>query len=217
MNKTEDMNPNSVSNMRPPSFNPGFNGQINAPMEAMQRAQQASNRMPSGNWQQQGPQGGQPQQPTKKNSTANANAPTPSSEAEPPPTPTPSTPITLQHPSSFNSQKGPNAAAPAGPPTSAPVPQGPPPPQQPDPAQVSAFPDTGMRADVSYLEFPDFSFQLSNSTQQNFNLDFSTLDTGDVLENFDFDSFLNTDDQAGFSFDPTLSYPTDGVEATGDV
>ena len=74
-----------------------------------------------------------------------------------------------------------------------------------------------MGADVSYLEFPEFSFQPSNSTQQNFNLDFSTLDTGDVLENFDFDSFLNTDDQAGFSFDPTLSYPTDGVEATGDV
>jgi hypothetical protein len=59
MNKMEGMNPNGVPNMRPPSSNPGFNGQMNAPMEAMQRTQQAGNRMPSGNWQQQGPQGGQ--------------------------------------------------------------------------------------------------------------------------------------------------------------
>jgi hypothetical protein len=306
MNKMEGMGPNGVPNMRPPSSNPAFNGQMNAPMEAMARAQQqGGNRMPSGNWQQgpqgqgqmmqQPPQGQQPQamgtpqernampppqappaggantgrtqpsspqqnpaatptqsnkanpkkksgdkdaprkvgrvlnrvesadanvklkRPTKKTSTANANAPTPSSEAEPPPTTTPSTPITPQHPNSFNSQKGPNAAAPAAPPTSAPVPQGPPQPQQPDPTQVGGFADMGMGSDVSYPFSSSGIHHTDPTSQQNFNLDFSTLDTGDVLENFDFDSFLNTDDQAGFSFDPPLSYPTDGVEATGDV
>jgi ankyrin repeat protein len=96
------------------------------------------------------------------------------------------------------------------PPPEPPVPQGPSPTQQPDPAQVSASLDMGMGADVNYPEFPECSFQPSNSTQQNFNLNFSTLDSGDVLENFDFDLYLNTDDLAGFSFDPTLSYPTDG-------
>jgi hypothetical protein len=70
----------------------------------------------------------------------------------------------------------------------------------------------GMGADVRHLGPYDTLQNDSLCAQQNFNLDFSTLDTGDVLENFDFDSFLNTDDQAGFSFDPTLSYPTDGVE-----
>lgn len=55
-----------------------------------------------------------------------------------------------------------------------------------------------------------------NVSQANaFNLDFSALDTGDVLENFDFDSFLNTDEPTGFTFDP--NYIPDGVEATGEV
>lgn len=31
----------------------------------------------------------------------------------------------------------------------------------------------------------------------NFNLDFSTLENSDVLENFDFDSFLNTSNDDG--------------------
>lgn len=45
-----------------------------------------------------------------------------------------------------------------------------------------------------------------------FNLDFSALENPDILENFDFDTFLNTDaDTAGFGFDPNV-YPTDGVE-----
>lgn len=46
-----------------------------------------------------------------------------------------------------------------------------------------------------------------------FNLDFSALENPDILENFDFDTFLNTDaDTAGFGFDPNLPYPGDGVE-----
>ena len=50
-----------------------------------------------------------------------------------------------------------------------------------------------------------------------FNLDFGSLDQGDVLENFDFDSFLNTDDAAGgFSFDASLG-DFNGLDAGGDA
>lgn len=106
------------------------------------------------------------QRPTKKGSTTGLNSgPTPSSEAEAPPTPTPSTPITPQHPSSFNAQKGPgpnpgqmpgaaaaaalvatnnnnnnnnNPQAPTSAPTQTPqLPQVPPPP--PDLTQVAPF------------------------------------------------------------------------------
>lgn len=52
-----------------------------------------------------------------------------------------------------------------------------------------------------------------------FNIDFSTLEQSDLLENFDFDTFLNTDgDTAGFGFDPSMSFNADGVEtgATGE-
>ncbi|OJJ48087.1 hypothetical protein ASPZODRAFT_62484 [Penicilliopsis zonata CBS 506.65] len=129
----------------------------------------------------------------KKASTAAANsntAATPSSETEPPPTPTPSTPITPQHPNSFN-KTGANAATSAPQqPTSAPAPQ--PMVQQP-PDQT--FPE---------IPIPDTAA---------FNLDFTTLENPDILENFDFDTFLNTDaDATGFGFDPSISYPTDGVE-----
>lgn len=34
----------------------------------------------------------------------------------------------------------------------------------------------------------------------NFNLDFSTLDNAEVLENFNFDAFLNNSNDAAFSF-----------------
>lgn len=51
----------------------------------------------------------------------------------------------------------------------------------------------------------------------NFNLDFSALENPEILENFDFDSFLNTDaDAAGFGFDPSITYSTDGVETGTD-
>jgi hypothetical protein len=49
-----------------------------------------------------------------------------------------------------------------------------------------------------------------------FNLDFSGLETSDVLENFDFDSFLHTDDGGnGFSFDPAINF-AEGLE-TGSM
>lgn len=59
--------------------------------------------------------------------------------------------------------------------------------------------------------FGDFT-----NSNEAFNLDFSGLETTDVLENFDFDSFLhNTDDgNNGFSFDPGMNF-SEGLETGG--
>ena len=59
--------------------------------------------------------------------------------------------------------------------------------------------DPSTRAGV----FSDFS-----TSNEAFNLDFSGLETTDVLENFDFDGFLHkTDDsKTGFSFDPNMNF-----------
>ncbi|CAI7643613.1 unnamed protein product [Penicillium pancosmium] len=46
-----------------------------------------------------------------------------------------------------------------------------------------------------------------------FNLDFSALDHPDILEDFDFDSFLNDDgDKTGFGFEPNMSLDIDPLE-----
>jgi hypothetical protein len=128
------------------------------------------------------------QRPTKKNSTANADV------ADPPATPTPSTPITPVHAASFNGSggKGPNAAAipaPTSNPTSQPVQQMPP-------------------TDQTSNNFDNYG------DSQAFNLDFSTLENPDVLENFDFDSFLNqsgTDDFSADNFGATLDFDMNGI------
>ncbi|KAH0543006.1 hypothetical protein FGG08_002614 [Glutinoglossum americanum] len=150
-------------------------------------------------------EGKEPRKPAraKKGSTANLNsAATPSSEPDPPPTPTPSTPITPQHPSSFTGQKGSNGPnqAPANgqPAATAPAPAATLAPPQPDSNQVPTFP--------------------IDTADTQFNMEF--LESGDVLDQFDFDSFLNTDDNPSgpFVFDTgALAYPQDGVEAgTGE-
>ncbi|KAI9797209.1 MAG: hypothetical protein M1833_005618 [Piccolia ochrophora] len=147
--------------------------------------------------------------PTKKNSTAaSTTGATPSSEAEPPPTPTPSTPITPVHPQSFNGGKGGNApsqasAANSQPQAAAPAAAQPSAPPQPDPNQMAA----------------NFG-GMDGMEDQHYNLNFAGLESGDVLESFDFDSFLNTDDP-NMQFDMSnLSgfNGVDGVEAgSGDV
>lgn len=44
-----------------------------------------------------------------------------------------------------------------------------------------------------------------------FNMDFANLDSGDVLDNFDFDSFLNnTGDNDGLGFDANFAFGGDG-------
>ncbi|KAJ5757083.1 uncharacterized protein N7511_007265 [Penicillium nucicola] len=136
--------------------------------------------------------------PTKKAAAAAAAAgATPSTEAaDTVPTPTPSTPVTPQHPNSFN-KNGANGAAQGQP--SAPAP----------PSMVQPPPDQ------SQQPFTDLSIPDAHA----FNLDFSALENPDILENFDFDTFLNTDaDATGFGFDPSISYSADGVETgAGDT
>lgn len=123
--------------------------------------------------------------PPKKQGTTGA---TPAAEnAEPP---TPSTPITPRHPDSFNkngnaanAQQPPNAAANPPQPAQQPAPQAPPTMSVPAPPTIDF--------DIN----PDFGFNLGDDMSGGgINLDFATgLDTSDVLDNFDFDSLLNTD------------------------
>ncbi|MCJ1287256.1 hypothetical protein MMC26_006604 [Xylographa opegraphella] len=123
--------------------------------------------------------------PTKKGSTAAA---TPSSEAEiPPPTPTPSTPITPMHEKSFSSQKngnsqtgGSNAQAPTSVPAPATVPQ-----PQPEPNFMPPF--GTMDIDPSM------------------DMTFGNIDNGEVLEQFDFDSFLDSE-HPGFDLDASMTF-----------
>ncbi|KAG0640930.1 hypothetical protein HOY80DRAFT_1008772 [Tuber brumale] len=152
---------------------------------------------------------GKKQRPTKKNASAAAQAPnpvTPSSE--------PQTPTTPQHPSSF----APGAAHPrpanfgAGAPQGGngagqpqqnapnPAPAAPPAPiTAQDPTTANAF--TDMPADLG-LGFEAFQDGPNDS----------------LLDNFDFDSFLNTEDNPGMAaFDGLSGQWNDGVEAgTGE-
>ena len=52
---------------------------------------------------------------------------------------------------------------------------------------------------------------------ENFNLDFSTLDNTDVLENFDFDSFLNTTTDDAFNFNSGMIGGVFSVDAHNDL
>lgn len=76
------------------------------------------------------------------------------------------------------------------------------------------LPDVGL-----YLHGHQPTTVLTTSGTQgnNYNLDFSSLEGPDLLENFDFDTFLN-DDASSFPFEPSLSYPAEGVETgSGDT
>jgi hypothetical protein len=54
-----------------------------------------------------------------------------------------------------------------------------------------------------------------NFPDQAFNLDFSGLETSDVLNDFDFDTFLNTDDGSSWQLDASLTSDTFGMETAG--
>ena len=138
----------------------------------------------------------------KKGGAANA---TPASESEPPPTPTPATPITPMNQNSFNkNQQLPNGQpAPGSAQANAQAnnnqnqqqqqqQQSQPPAQQPQ--QVNA-PDLG-GAPFGSLDPSD---QFAGMP-----LDFGNLQSDDVLDNFDFDSFLNQDNDMGFGFDANV-------------
>ena len=54
-----------------------------------------------------------------------------------------------------------------------------------------------------------------NFPDQAFNLDFSSLETADVLNDFDFDTFLNTDDGSNWQLGTDLTDNTFGMETAG--
>lgn len=64
-----------------------------------------------------------------------------------------------------------------------------------------------------YVLTPQLGPPTDSEQASAFNLDFSALENPDILENFDFDTFLNTDaDTSGFGFDPSMPYPTESVD-----
>jgi len=149
------------------------------------------------------------QRPTKKNAGAAAQAPNPVTPSSEPPTPT-----TPQHPSSF----GQGAAHPR-PPGFAGAPQGGngtgQPPQQNTPNPAPAAPPAPITAQdpTTANAFSDMPADL--------NLPFDAFpdNPGDsLLDNFDFDSFLNTEDNPGMAgFDGLSGQWSDAVEAgTGE-
>lgn len=86
---------------------------------------------------------------------------------------------------------------------------------QPPPDQQQSFTDLSIPDVCHSFSFPSYCKTriLTPLKASAFNLDFSALENPDILENFDFDTFLNTDaDATGFGFDPSISYSADGVE-----
>lgn len=134
---------------------------------------------------------------------------TPASEAEgQPPTPTPATPMTPMHQNSFNHQQNKN------------IPNGQQPPNGPNPPQQQNQPQPGpgvVQPPAPDMSGPPFG-NLDGADQfGSMNLEFAGLDGGDVLDNFDFDSFLNTGGDDGLSgFDANFAFG-DSIEAGPDL
>ena len=146
-------------------------------------------------------------------------AATPSSEADnPPPTPTPPTPITPQHTESFKAGKnanGQNQTSNMQAATSIPAPVSNMQPPQPEVNGVSHF--DNLPIDVSHTG-DRHETGTNRRTQPNLDMTFGQMDTGDVLDQFDFDSFLQEGDH-DLSFDPTMPFGDfNPIEtATGDA
>ncbi|KAK0267679.1 hypothetical protein LTS16_021379 [Friedmanniomyces endolithicus] len=136
-----------------------------------------------------------------KKGAQNTNA-TPAAESEAPPTPTPATPITAMHQAPFNPNQ--NKAMTNGQP---PPPQGQPP--QPPPAQSQP-----VQPPPSMMDQP---FGSLDSEGFGMNMDFGNIEGGDVLDNFDFDFFVNTNEgDPGLGIDANFAFG-DGLEAGADL
>ncbi|KAK3653351.1 hypothetical protein LTR56_004555 [Elasticomyces elasticus] len=130
---------------------------------------------------------------------------TPASESEAPPTPTPQTPITPMHQNSFNHNQ--NKGMPNG---QGPLPQQGQPPQNQNNQQQAVQPPQQTMMDQPFGSLDDNTFG-------GMSMDFGADLGGDVLDNFDFDSFLNTGDgDPGLGFDANFAFG-DGLEAGTDL
>lgn len=70
---------------------------------------------------------------------------------------------------------------------------------------------------MNQMQQSDFGMNFGDTSTgpggESFNLDFSTLENADVLENFDFDSFLNTTGDDGFNFNADELGPDFNMQA----
>lgn len=133
-----------------------------------------------------------------------ANA-TPATESEAPPTPTPATPITPMNANSFNkNQNLPNGQG-AGAATSNQQ-------QNQQGSQSQAAAQSTAQANQNDMSAP---FGALDGADQTFGmqLDFG-IEGADVLDSFDFDSFLNQDNDIGFTLGADFGFG-DGIEAGG--
>ena len=137
--------------------------------------------------------------------------PTPASEVEQPPTPTPATPVTPQHLASFAPSKGDGqgqANMMTGMATIAPDQLAP---QQQDTA-MSGFKglDEGIDVRISLRSILVQLHLICVSLQESYSMPFNSgLNNPDMLENFDFEHFLETTD-GDFNFDPSTFQAGDG-------
>ncbi len=137
-----------------------------------------------------------------KKGAQNTNA-TPAAESEAPPTPTPATPITAMHQASFNPNQ--NKA----------MTNGQPPPQQGQPPQTQPAQPQPVQPPPSMMDQP---FGSLDSEGFGMNMDFGNIEGGDVLDNFDFDFFVNTTDgDPGLGIDANFAFGGDGLEAGADL
>jgi hypothetical protein len=139
---------------------------------------------------------------------------TPASESEQPPTPTPATPITPMNQNSFQKQQiAPNGGMPNG--------------AQQQQQQQGQNQQSNQGGNGVLPQAPDMNGPFGGSGNlvgdesygSNMNLDYAELGPGggggDVLDNFDFDSFLDTNVmESGMAFD-NFNFDT-GLEAGGD-
>ncbi|KAK5109319.1 hypothetical protein LTR62_007088 [Meristemomyces frigidus] len=135
---------------------------------------------------------------------------TPASESEQPPTPTPATPITPMAPNSFSHQQNKNMPNGQGqpPPNMQQHPQQPQqqPPHHQQQQQQQQPPNQNPSQDMSaqnqpfgHLSAVGGPGSVDFSADGGLNIgDFSALEGGDVLDTFDFDTFLNNDDGGVF-------------------
>lgn len=131
---------------------------------------------------------------------------TPASESEQPPTPTPATPITPMNPNSFQKQQ----IAPSGMPNGAQQ-------QQPQHQQQPNQNSNGVQQQQAPTDMAGpfgGSGNLVGDESFGINMDFADVGaaSGDVLDTFDFDSFLNEDTAMNFDFNTFDG----GLEAGGD-
>ncbi|KAF2091025.1 hypothetical protein K490DRAFT_71293 [Saccharata proteae CBS 121410] len=186
--------------MRPPSSHPGgFPGQM-TPQQMEMIARQNGGRIPNNMWPQGGPPAMMPnqqgQQPVPMGTPQQRN------QAMPPP----------PAPSGEQQRTQPSSPAPSQ--------NAPPTPSQQNKAnpKKKKAPEEKKQQNHQHPRKMDANASAPFGTMDGgdgfaSNMDFCSLDTGDVLENFDFDTFLHTgEDTTGFGFDPTFGLNDSNVE-----